>query len=63
MTHLRKIMLEELERRNYAQTTIDCYLHPVEHSSRYFHRSPGEGTRERTEPGRRWDCAEIDHCL
>ena len=25
MTHLRKIMLEELERRNYAQTTIDCY--------------------------------------
>ena len=26
MTHLRKMMLEELERRNYAQTTIDCYL-------------------------------------
>jgi hypothetical protein len=25
MTHLRKMMLEELERRNYAQTTIDCY--------------------------------------
>jgi len=23
MTHLRKMMLEELERRNYAQTTID----------------------------------------
>jgi hypothetical protein len=23
VTHLRKIMLEELERRNYAQTTID----------------------------------------
>jgi hypothetical protein len=22
MTHLRKMMLEELERRNYAQTTI-----------------------------------------
>jgi len=22
MTHLRKLMLEELERRNYAQTTI-----------------------------------------
>ena len=26
MTHLCKIMLEELERRNYAQATIDCYL-------------------------------------
>ncbi len=40
MTHLRKIMLEELERRNYAQTTIDCYIRTVEHFSRYFHRSP-----------------------
>ena len=26
MTHLRKMMLEELQRRNYAETTIDCYL-------------------------------------
>jgi hypothetical protein len=29
MTHLRKIMLEELERRNYAETTKDCYIHAV----------------------------------
>src|SRR5260370_45535 len=35
-------MLEELERRNYAQTTIDCYLHTVEHLSRYFHRFPDQ---------------------
>ncbi len=42
MTHLRKIMLEELERRNYAQTTIDCYIHAVEHFSQYFHRSPDQ---------------------
>src|SRR5258708_4162380 len=35
-------MVEELERRNYAQTTIDCYLHTVEHFSRYFHRSPDQ---------------------
>src|SRR5260370_32447147 len=35
-------MLEELERRNYAQTTIDCYLHTVERFSRYFHRSPDQ---------------------
>ena len=41
MTHLRKIMLEELQRRNYAQTTIDCYVRTVEHLSRYFHRSLG----------------------
>ncbi len=42
MTHLRKIMLQELKRRNYAQTTIDCYLHAVEHFSQYFHRSPDQ---------------------
>src|ERR1022692_1761670 len=35
-------MLEELERRNYAQTTIDCYIRTVEHFSRYFHRSPDQ---------------------
>jgi len=46
VTHLRKIMLEELERRNYAQTTIDCYLHAVEHFSQYFHRSPDQLGRE-----------------
>lgn len=42
MTHLRKIMLEELQRRNYAQTTIDCYIRTVEHFSRYFHRPPDQ---------------------
>lgn len=42
MTRLRKIMLEELQRRNYAQTTIDCYIRAVEHFSRYFRRSPDQ---------------------
>jgi integrase/recombinase XerD len=43
VTHLRKIMLEELERRNYAQTTIDCYIHaPSNISPGTFHRSPGQ---------------------
>lgn len=42
MTHLRKIMLEELQRRNYAQTTIDCYIRTVEHFSKYFRRSPDQ---------------------
>ena len=26
MTHLRKMMLEELQRRNYSQTTVRAYL-------------------------------------
>jgi hypothetical protein len=31
VTHLRQIMLEELERRNYASATIRCYIRTVEH--------------------------------
>ena len=42
MTHLRKIMLEELERRNYAQATIDCYLRAVAEFSLHFHRPPNQ---------------------
>src|ERR1700688_1081109 len=34
------MMLEELQRRNYAETTIDCYLRAVEDFSRHFHCSP-----------------------
>src|SRR6266704_2637814 len=45
MTHLRKMMLEELERRNYAQTTINCYLQTVEDFARYF-RLPPDHIRE-----------------
>jgi Phage integrase, N-terminal SAM-like domain len=44
MTHLRKMMLEELERRNYAQTTIDCYLQTIEDFARHFHRPPDQLT-------------------
>ena len=40
MTQLRQIMLEELERRNYAQSTIHTYIRTVEHYSQHFHRSP-----------------------
>jgi len=42
VTHLRQIMLEELHRRNYAESTIDAYIHTVEHFSRHFHRSPDQ---------------------
>jgi len=40
MTRLRKLMLDELERRNYSQTTRRAYLLGVEQFSKYFHRSP-----------------------
>jgi integrase/recombinase XerD len=46
MTHLRKLMLEELERRNYAQTTIDCYIRTIEDFARHFHRPPDQHTPE-----------------
>ena len=42
MTHLRQIMLEELRRRNYAESTIRTYIRTVEHFSRYFHRPPDQ---------------------
>ena len=41
MTHLRQIMLEELRRRHFADSTIRSYLHAIEHYSRYFHRRLG----------------------
>src|SRR5207244_7344520 len=40
VTHLRKIMLEELQRLNYAQHTTRSYIRTVEDFSRYFRCSP-----------------------
>ena len=40
MTHLRKMLLEELQRRNYAETTISSYIRIVEDFSRRFQRPP-----------------------
>ena len=42
MTRLRKMMLDELERRNYSQTTRRAYLFGVEQFARHFHRSPDQ---------------------
>ena len=42
MTRLRKLMLDELERRNYSQSTRRVYLADVEDFARHFHRSPDQ---------------------
>ena len=42
MTYLRRIMLEELERRNYAPQTIDSYIRTVEHFAQHFRCSPNK---------------------
>jgi integrase/recombinase XerD len=40
VTHLRKLMLEELERRNYSQSTARAYLMTIKDFARYFHQPP-----------------------
>jgi len=40
VTHLRKMMLEDLQRRNYAETTINSYIRIVEDFSQRFQRPP-----------------------
>ncbi len=42
MTHLRKLMLEELQRRNYSQTTVNAYLKIVESFAKHFGRPPDQ---------------------
>jgi integrase/recombinase XerD len=40
VTHCRPVMLEELQRRNFAPTTIASYLHAVEQFARHFKCRP-----------------------
>jgi len=42
VTHLRKMMLEELERRNYTQSTTRAYLRTIEDFACYFKRPPDQ---------------------
>jgi site-specific recombinase XerD len=40
VTHLRQMMLDELQRRNYSQSTVRSYIFAVEDFTKHFHRSP-----------------------
>jgi site-specific recombinase XerD len=40
MTMLRQRMLEELQRHNYSQSTIETYINSVKDFAEYFHKSP-----------------------
>lgn len=40
MTHLRKMMLEELLRRNFAESTAEAYIRAVKEFSQYFNIPP-----------------------
>ncbi len=40
MSPLRKRMQDELQRRNYSQITIDCYVRHVAEFAKFFRRSP-----------------------
>jgi hypothetical protein len=40
VTRLRKMMLEELQRRNYSENTTRYYIRAVEDFSRRFNRPP-----------------------
>ena len=42
MTHLRKMTLEELARRNYSQSAVRAYVKTIEDLARYFKRSPNQ---------------------
>jgi len=42
VTHLRKVMLEELQRRNFSQATIRAYIGAVERFARFFSKPPNQ---------------------
>ena len=42
VTHLLKLTLEELARRNYTESTTRAYLRIIEDFARYFHRPPDQ---------------------
>jgi hypothetical protein len=65
MTHLREMMLEELERCNYSQTTIDSFLRFVAEFSLHFPPSEplyDRGTSYSIKPIYSPTKASTEHC-
>jgi integrase/recombinase XerD len=46
VTRLRQLMLDELQRRNYAATTREYYLRTLTRFARYFRRPPDQLTQD-----------------
>jgi hypothetical protein len=63
MTHLRQRMLDELQRRNYSQSTARAYVHAVEDFAKYFHRSPERLGPEHIHASTRRICFASASCL
>ena len=57
MTHLRQAMLEELQRRNYATTTVQYYIQAVERFASTFARRRTNSIRATCGRIRRTCCA------
>jgi integrase/recombinase XerD len=50
VTHLRQMLLDEIQRRNYAQSTADAYVHALKEFAAYYRRPPDKlGTKEITQ--------------
>jgi hypothetical protein len=57
VTHLRQAMLEELQRRNFAKTTVYYYIKAVERFARHFRLPPDQLIRATDVRIRRTCCA------
>ena len=42
MTQLRRLMLDEIQRRNFTESTKRAYLRIIEDLARHFHRPPDQ---------------------
>ena len=62
MTHLRQLMLDGLQRRNYSPNTARSYVHAVEDFAGYFRRPPEEPGPDHVCDGRSM-CFAIASCL